>query len=234
MPIMTFAQDDDNIPVNNFLIAKNLLTIAKKEIKLWGNHNEFVYIEPEIYKSRLAEWRYFRTTGQLDVAWDHVYDIERAFYAFCSRSHQPFMFVTSDEVLNALGDAGTPYVFTDEHMVRQIYRSVFRDYFATIPINSDWKTIYQQPYIRRCVGEMVLGRHLYPMFFDGLDEELEWITLFVDPSSSNVRVHIANQQNIVIYKQHYPLNDNIGFPRSHLDILADVIKIFITEPTIDT
>lgn len=231
--LMSTIQNGEYVPVNNFLIAKNMLTIAQKEILLCGGNGEQIVITTDVYRRALAEWRHFRITGQLDDHWNHVSDLERSFYAFCSRANQPFMFVTADEVVIALGDSGTPYILSDQDTTRQIYRTVYREYFSIVSNKDSWKNIYRQPYICRCVGEMTIWRRINPELFDGLDEELESIKLVVRPESTSVTADIANQENIVIYRQRYPLDDPTGFPRSHLDILTDVIKTFTTDPIIE-
>lgn len=231
---MTQIDHYGNVIADNFLTARNILTIAKKDVRL-VNNKESTLLTVQEYENHLAHWRYFRTTGVLINAFNYEYKHVRDFFAFCSRMHQPYMFITPDEMILTLNESGMlPYVISDGKTTKQIYRSVYREYFASIDSNADASEIEKMLYIRRCTGEMIISRHFFPLFFETLDEELESITLTVKSSDATIHIAIANQQNIIIYTHRYPLNDIHGFPRSHLDILADVAKTFGTEPAIDS
>lgn len=211
-----------NVITDNFLVAKNILTISKQDVRL-GNNKQSVLITLDDYQVHLAHWRYFRTTGVLFERLNYEYDYVRDFFAFCSRMNQPYMFITPNEMMTALDDSGMlPYVISDGKMTKQIYRAVFREYFSTIDSNADASAVEKLCYIRRCVGEMVIGRHFFPSLFEGMNEHYEWITLRIPPMSEIITITIAYANNDIAHTYDCGINDTSGFPRSHLDILKDM------------
>lgn len=216
----------DNLVTHNFLIAKNILTIGNRSVELYKDDQQHLLITPQYYHIRLSEWRDFRITGELPPYWKQCDKLEYSFFAFCSRSRQPFMFVTADEFVAALGDSDLPYTVHEKRGIHQIYRSSNAVYFTFIPNDASIETIYHQPYIRRCDGEMVIGRHLYPLFFEDLDESVEWIILTVNTIEGMIQISATNKQNVPIHKYKCPLQSWTSFPISHLDLLKDASRYF--------
>lgn len=223
-----------NVITDNFLITRNILTIAKKDVRLIKNKQETL-ITVEDYENHLAHWRYFRTTGVLNDHLNYEYDYVRNFFAFCSRMNQPYMFITPDEMMVALDDSGMlPYVISDGKTTKQIYRAVFREYFTSIDSNAEASEVEKMPYIRRCIGEMIIGRHFFPLFFEGMDKQLEWITLKISPMIEIATVTLADVDNNIVHTYGCSIDDSSGFPRSHLDILKDMRLAFQMTPLIES
>ena len=234
----------------NFLIARDILTIAKQPVRLSDFEGSVgiesnITLSPEIYQFKLADWKAFRITGVLSDYWKtstgaEIFDssiqrcstLEARFYAFCSRVSLPFSFATLNEVETLLNTHNKiPNIISDNTNIIRWFEISNRFYSSSISPDATLEDIAESLYVCRTNGSMWITRTVYPDLFIGLPDSIDTIFITYDNLQGNTHKPISCK--IIDYKNNKQLTYSFkvyenNAPLTHLGImklLPSLIKL---------